>query len=266
MWSIYFQALGIMIGMGLIAWLYSLLRRNVNIVDSLWSLMFLAAASLYLWGGQENDLRSTLIFSLVAIWALRLSAHLTVRNWNEPEDRRYAEIRRNNQPNFELKSLYIIFILQGVLAWIISAPLLFALNPVVDFHWLDVFAIGLWALGFVFESVADWQLYRFKKDPANEGKVLNSGLWRYSRHPNYFGEFCLWWGFYLLAIPAGGWWTVFAPVLMTFLLLKVSGVLLMEKDISSRRPAYQEYVENTNAFLPGPPAQTKHSGTEESAS
>ena len=266
MLSTYFQALGIIIGMGFMTWLYSLLRRNVNSVDSLWSMMFLAAAGFYLWSSPENNSRTTLIFALVAIWALRLSIHLTLRNWNKPEDRRYAEIRRNNQPGFKIKSLYIIFILQGVLAWIISAPLLYALYPVVEFHWLDVLGIGLWILGFTFESVADWQLLRFQKNPVNDGKVLNSGLWRYSRHPNYFGEFCLWWGFYLLAIPAGAWWSIFAPVLMTFLLLRVSGVLLMEKDISSRRPAYQDYIENTNAFFPGLPDQTKHSSPRESAS
>ncbi|MDX1335816.1 MAG: DUF1295 domain-containing protein, partial [Gammaproteobacteria bacterium] len=184
---------------------------------------------------------------------LRLSIHLTVRNWDEQEDRRYQEIRRNNEPNFGLKSLYIIFGLQGLLAWIISIPLLFALFSRSGFHWLDGIAISLWLVGFAFEAIADYQLLSFKNNPDNKGRVLDAGLWRYTRHPNYFGEFCIWWGFFLLAIPAGGWWTVYAPVLMSFLLLRVSGVVLMEKDISTRRPEYQSYIDRTNAFFPGLP-------------
>jgi len=189
-----------------------------------------------------------------------------VRNWGEPEDRRYQEIRRNNEPHFGLKSLYIVFGLQGFLAWVISIPLLFTLYPVTNFHWLDAVAVLLWLVGFIFESLADWQLFRFRRDDANQGKVLDSGLWRYSRHPNYFGEFCIWWGFYLLAIPTGGWWTIYAPALMTLLLLKVSGVLLMEKGIGSRRPAYQAYIERTNAFIPGKPCDSGEAALKEQAS
>jgi steroid 5-alpha reductase family enzyme len=203
------------------------------------------------------------VLVLVALWALRLSIHLTVRNWGEPEDRRYQEIRRNNEPYFGIKSLYIIFGLQGLLAWIISIPLLFALTLRTSFHWLDAFALMLWLVGFVFEAVADFQLLRFKRNESNRGKVLDTGLWHYSRHPNYFGEFCIWWGFFLLAIPAGGWWTIYAPLLMSFLLLKVSGVVLMEKDIGNRRPEYQDYIERTNAFFPGRPKQGIHLVMEE---
>lgn len=234
----------------LMPWIYSLFRRDVSIVDSLWSLMFLAAAILYLSRSPTVNLRSVLVLSLIAIWALRLSIHLTLRNWGQPEDRRYREIRRNNEPHFAFKSLYIVFGLQGVLAWIISIPLLFALYPVTHFHWLDVIAVILWLVGFVFESVADWQLFRFQKNEANKGKVLDTGLWRYTRHPNYFGEFCIWWGYYLLAVPGDGWWTIYAPALMTLLLLKVSGVGLMETEITRRRPAYQAYRETTSAFFP----------------
>ncbi len=266
MWMTYVQALGVIVGMGIVTWLYSLYRRDVSIVDSLWSLMFLAAAILYAWQSSEMSLRSALVLSLVAIWALRLSIYLTVRNWGQPEDRRYQEIRRNNEPHFGLKSLYIVFGLQGLLAWIISIPLLYALYPMTRFHWLDVVAVALWLLGFVFESVADWQLYRFKKYGANKDKVLDSGLWRYTRHPNYFGEFCICWGYYLLAVPAGGWWTLYAPALMTLLLLKISGVVLMEKDISRRRSAYQAYIERTNAFFPGFPRDLGDATIKEQAS
>lgn len=253
MMTVYFQTLAVILGMGIITWTYSLYRSNVNIVDSLWSLMFLVAAVIYFLSSADSETRSLLILGFVTIWALRLSLHLAVRNWNQPEDRRYQEIRANNQPGFGYKSLYIIFGLQGVLAWIISIPLLFAFSQAAYFHWIDYLAMALWLFGFYFEAVSDYQLYRFKKDPANESKVLNSGLWRYSRHPNYFGEFCIWWSYFLFALPAGGWWTVYAPLLMTFLLLKVSGVVLMEKDISNRKPRYREYIERTSTFIPMPP-------------
>lgn len=253
MWMTYLEALLLILVMGIATWIFSLYRRDVSIVDSLWSLMFLAAALLYIWQAPEIGLRSVLILTLVAIWALRLSIYLTVRNWGGPEDRRYQEIRRNNAPNFGLKSLYIIFGLQGILAWVISIPLLYAVFVKTAFHWLDAIAVTLWLVGFIFEVVADYQLFKFRKDTSNQGKVLDDGLWRYTRHPNYFGEFCIWWAFFLMAIPAGGWWTVYAPILMSFLLLKVSGVVLMEKDIGSRRPEYEAYIKSTNAFFPGRP-------------
>lgn len=253
MWTAYFEALILILGMGIITWLYSLYRRDVSIVDSLWSLMFLVAALVYAWQAPTRGLHTVFIFVLVAVWALRLSIHLTVRNWGEPEDRRYREIRRNNEPHFGVKSLYIIFGLQGMLAWIISIPLLFALFARSGFHWLDIIAAGLWLFGFFFEAVGDYQLMKFKQDESSQGKVLDTGLWHFTRHPNYFGEACIWWAYFLFAIPSGGWWTLYASVLMTFLLLKVSGVGLMEKDISQRRPEYQSYIERTNAFIPGRP-------------
>ncbi len=261
----YLQALGMILSMGIVTWLYSLYRRDVSIIDSMWSLMLLAAALLYAWQSSELGLRSALVLTLVAIWAVRLSMHLIVRNRGEPEDRRYQEIRRNNEPHFSLKSLYIVFGLQGFLAWIISVPLLFALQATA-LHWLDALAVALWSVGFICESMADWQLYQFKKNDVNQGKVFASGLWRYSRHPNYFGEFCIWWGFYLLAIPAGGWWTIYAPALMTLLLLKVSGVGLMERDIGDRRTAYKAYIKRTNAFFPGLPHDACEVALKEQAS
>lgn len=263
MWSAYLEALALILAMGAVTWSYSLYRRDVSIVDSLWSLMFLAAALLFAWRAPEINLRTTVLLGLVAIWAIRLSAHLTVRNWGQPEDRRYQAIRRNNEPNFGIKSLYIVFGLQGMLAWTICVPLLVGLYTPLAFHWLDVLGISLWLVGFAFEAVADQQLTRFKANPANAGKVLDTGLWRYSRHPNYFGEFLIWWGFYLFALPAGGWWTVYAPLLMSFLLLKVSGVVLMEKDIDERRPAYRAYVARTSAFFPWPPTPAMPRAREE---
>jgi len=140
--------------------------------------------------------------------------------------------------------------LQAALAWIISLPLLGAINSAKSMLWLDWLGAALWLLGFLWESTGDWQLARFKAQASNKGKVMDKGLWRFSRHPNYFGEFCIWWGFYLLALSAGAWWSLPAPLLMTFMLLKVSGVALLEKDIGERRPDYADYVKHTNAFLP----------------
>jgi steroid 5-alpha reductase family enzyme len=161
-------------------------------------------------------------------------------------------MRRRNNPGFAWKSLYLVFGLQAILAWLIAMPLMAAVAGATPVGPLDYAGIALWALGMIFEAVGDWQLARFKADPANRGKVMDRGLWRYTRHPNYFGESCLWWGYYLLAVAAGGWWTLFSPVLMTFLLLRVSGVALLEKDIGERRPAYRDYMRRTNAFIPGP--------------
>jgi steroid 5-alpha reductase family enzyme len=233
-------------------WLVSLKLKDVSIVDSMWSLMFLLSLGVYWLTADSLGWRVGLLFVLVSIWALRLSVYITLRNHGQGEDARYQEIRRNNQPNFEFKSLYIVFVLQAVLAWVISLPLLAAASGQSPLGILDMVAIALWLLGMVFEVVGDKQLARFKSNPENAGKVLDTGLWRYTRHPNYFGECALWWGYFLLALSAGAAWTIVAPALMTFLLLRVSGVKLLEKDISDRRPDYQEYIRNTNAFFPGP--------------
>jgi steroid 5-alpha reductase family enzyme len=197
--------------------------------------------------------RNILLIALVSIWALRLSVFLTIRNWGKEEDRRYQEIRANNEPHFGIKSLYIIFGLQGLLAWIISIPLLFALSADTDLGVIELIACVIWFVGLLFESIADYQLYRFKSDTENRGKVLDTGLWAYSRHPNYFGEFLIWWAYFLFAMSSGAWWTIFSPLLMTVLLLKVSGVSLMEKGITERRAEYRRYIASTNAFIPGKP-------------
>lgn len=238
---------------GLVFWIVSLIKRDVSIVDSLWSLMFLLAAGVYAITEPALSDRAVLVLVLSALWALRLSGHITWRNWGEGEDYRYQNIRRNNEPHFWLKSLGIVFWLQAVLAWIVAFPLFANIGSDAPLGWLDGIGLTLFAIGFFFEAVGDYQLARFKADPANKGKVMDTGLWRYTRHPNYFGEACLWWGFYLMALSAGYWWVIFAPLLITFLLLKVSGVAMLEKDIGERRPAYRDYIRRTNAFIPGLP-------------
>lgn len=252
-WTAYLSGLLVVGLMALATWVLSVIKRNVSIVDSLWSLMFLAAALVYLVTLPDTGTRATLVLLLVTAWAVRLSVHITVRNLGHGEDPRYEAIRQRNQPGFAFKSLYLVFGLQAVLAWIISLPLLPALGSPAPLGMIDYLGIALWSAGMVFETAGDLQLARFKADPANQGKVMDRGLWRYTRHPNYFGECLVWWGFFLLALGAGAWWSVIAPLLITFLLLRVSGVALLEKDIVERRPDYADYMRRTNAFIPGPP-------------
>jgi steroid 5-alpha reductase family enzyme len=249
----YLLALALILGVGVAAWAVSVAIRNVAFVDSLWSLFFLIAAVVFAAAATPLSARGLLVTVLVAVWALRLSIYITARNWGEPEDYRYQKIRANNEPGFAIKSLYIVFGLQGVLAWVIAMPLMPAIMSPGGIGPIEVLAALLWLVGFVFEAGGDYQLARFKRDESNRGRVLNTGLWRYTRHPNYFGDFCVWWAFYLFAFSANGWWTLLSPVLMSFLLLKVSGVAMLEKTITDRRPEYAEYIRKTNAFFPGAP-------------
>jgi steroid 5-alpha reductase family enzyme len=259
--TLWLTALGALCAVATGGWLLSLPLRNVSLVDSLWSLKFLLCGLLYAGLSGASGPRSTVLLVLLALWALRLAAHITWRNRGHGEDRRYQAIRRNNEPGFAWKSLYIVFGLQAVLAWIISLPLLAAVTATRPLGLLDAFGAGLWLLGFVFEAGGDLQLARFKANPANVGRVMDRGFWRYTRHPNYFGDFCVWWGFYALALSGGGWWSIPGPLLMSALLMKVSGVTLLEKDIGERRPDYADYIRRTPAFFPGRP----HSGHSDAA-
>ncbi|MGZ8251475.1 MAG: DUF1295 domain-containing protein [Methylophilaceae bacterium] len=256
-WHVYLSGLMAMAAFGLAGWLVSVVKHNVTLVDSMWSLFFFMAAGVYALSAPELTARAMLLLCMVAIWALRLAAYLTWRNWSPHEDHRYQAIRKNNEPHFWLKSLYIVFGFQALLAWGISLPLLGAITSETPIAWLDYLGLALWLFGLLWESCADWQLARFKAKPENKGQVMNQGLWRYSRHPNYFGEFCIWWGYFLIALSAGAWWSLLSPVLMTVLLLKVSGVALLEKDIGNRRPGYAHYIATTNAFFPGKPGLSK---------
>lgn len=253
---IWLAALPAMVGLGLIAWAIATVRRNAGLIDIFWSLFMLTAAGVYATADHSPTARGWLTLALVAVWALRLSIHLAVRNWNAPEDRRYAAIRARNELGFALKSLYLVFGLQAVLAWLVSAPLAAAIGSAQPLTPLDLIGAAIAVFGIAFESAADAQLARFTSDPSNRGRVLQHGLWRYSRHPNYFGEFCVWWGLYAIAAGAGGWWSVFSPLLMSVLLMRVSGVTLLERDIGERRPGYGSYIARTNAFFPGPPRES----------
>lgn len=248
----YAHALLAILGFGAASWLVSLFRNDVSFVDSLWSLFFLVAAAVFAVAAQPLGARAWLVIVLLTLWSLRLSVYITARNWGEPEDYRYRSIRANNEPGFAIKSLYIVFGLQGLLAWIVALSLWPAIASGTPLNIVDGLAVALWLVGFIFEAGGDWQLAQFRNDPDNKGRVLDTGLWRYTRHPNYFGDFCIWWGFYFFAVAAGAWWPIVSPLLMSLLLLKVSGVAMLESTIESRRPAYAEYVSRTNAFFPGP--------------
>ena len=253
------SALGLIAGLALATWLVSLWRRDVSIIDGMWPVFIASAGMLYAASAPRPGAAGTLspvsgaALMLLVVWAARLCLHITVRNHGQPEDRRYQKIRANNQPHFELKSLYLVFGLQAALAWVVALPFMAIVQDSGGTGVVGIVGLLLAASGIAYESIADWQLERFKKRADGKGAVLDSGLWRYSRHPNYFGECCVWWGFGLMALGAGAWWALASPLLMTLLLLKVSGVTMLEKDIGERRPQYARYIRETNAFLPGRP-------------
>jgi steroid 5-alpha reductase family enzyme len=241
------------LAMMLIGWVVSLIYRNVTIVDSLWGLGFVIIAWLTysMAGGYPG--RKLLISLLVTLWGLRLVLHLSRRNWGHGEDPRYASWRQKSGERFWLVSLFKVFILQSVFLWAISLALQWGqMSPKPsELIWLDYAGLGLWAIGFFFEAVGDWQLARFKADPAQAGRVMDQGLWAYSRHPNYFGETLIWWGIFVITLATpSSWWTIVSPIIITTVLLKMTGVTLMEKAIVHTRPKYRDYIRRTNAFIP----------------
>ena len=243
---------GVMICM----WLLSLRLRNAAIIDSYWGPGFLVISTIAAWLSPELGARGTLVIALVAVWAIRLGIYLTWRNHGMGEDYRYAEMRAHHGARFGWVSLVTVFGLQGLLMWAISTPLQAAiLTPEPEaLTAMDLLGVSLWIIGFFFETVGDWQLARFKANPANRARVMDQGLWAYTRHPNYFGETMVWWGYACIALATtAGAWTAFGPALMTFLLLKVSGVALLERGMGDRRPGYAAYVARTSPFFPWPP-------------
>lgn len=251
--------LSIAVAIALPTWLVSLTRRDASLADRVWSAFIAAPAAFYV-VSLGGDARAQVMLAITLAWALRLGVHVTVRNWGHGEDPRYQAIRARNQPGFGLKSLWLVCLLQAVLGWVVSWPMLAASGGgrSVWSAW-DTVGATLAGGGLLIETIADAQLSRFRRAPGHRDRVLDSGLWRYSRHPNYFGESCVWWGLGLMAVSAGGptaAWCLASPVLMTVLLLKVSGVALLEQDIGQRRPAYRDYIARTSAFIPWPPKRS----------
>jgi len=249
----------LILGLMVLLWLVSLAIKNSSIVDIFWGTGFVIIAWFIFFSSPEGYLpRKILMVLLVTIWGLRLTIHILVRNWGKPEDFRYQKWRQESGSIWWLKSFFQVYLLQGFLMWIISTPIIAAeISPISPLGIPDYLAVIVWGFGFFFEAAGDYQLAKFKSHPGNKGKVLDTGVWRYSRHPNYFGDAFQWWGFYLFALSAGAWWTVFSPVIMTFLLLKVSGVALLEKSLKETKPQYSDYKEATSAFIPWFPRQKR---------
>ena len=237
-------------------WLLSLRLGDASIVDPFWGPGFALVTCVYLLADGRFGTRGVLALALVSIWATRLGIHLVKRNRESGEDPRYRAMRERHGDRFRWVSLFTVFWLQAVLLWVISAPQLGSVASFdVPLGLVDVLGTVVFLFGATLEAVADRQLDRFRSDPANAGNVLDTGLWRYSRHPNYFGNAVLWWGLYLVSAGGGAYWTVFGPAVMTYLLLRVSGVTLLESTLRTSKPGYEEYVATTSAFVPWPPGR-----------
>jgi steroid 5-alpha reductase family enzyme len=234
-------------------WLLSLRLGDVSIVDIFWGLGFAVAALVALFMAEAAGTRAILLTGMTCVWGFRLAAHLAWRKRGKPEDHRYRAMREHHGERFGWISLWTVFVLQALLIWFVSFPVQAGVRSRGPLAALDAVGLGMWLVGFLFESIGDWQLARFLADPASSGRVMDAGLWRYTRHPNYFGDFLVWWGIYLVAAAGGAWWSIFSPLLMSFLLLRVSGVALLDRTLQERRSGYREYIERTSAFFPWPP-------------
>lgn len=226
------------------------------VVDVSWGLGFLAigVTSFLLAAGEGDAARRTLVLLMVAIWGVRLAGHIARRQRGEGEDPRYEAMLGRAPGSRTAYAVRKVYLAQGAIMWFISLPVQVAMFEAVAPGWIAWVGVAVWAVGLFFETVGDWQLDRFRSDPGSRGKVLDTGLWRYTRHPNYFGDACAWWGMALVAFDAWpGILTVLSPVLMTWLLARGTGKPLLEKDITARRPGYADYINRTSGFVPLPP-------------
>ena len=255
--SVFLAPALLLLSLQVVLWLASLPLRDVSLVDVFWGLGFVLVAWLVLLAGGGPGAHGWLLTALTSAWGLRLSVHLGRRWWRHRgegasrEDRRYREMREHHGARFWWVSLFTVFLGQAALLFVVSLPL--QLTGAAVPRELGALALAggaLFALGLTFEAVGDAQLSRFTSDPANHDRVMDQGLWRYTRHPNYFGDFCVWWGLGLVALEAAGFWALVGPAVMSVLLLRVSGVALMERSIGSRRPGYAAYAKSTSAFFP----------------
>jgi steroid 5-alpha reductase family enzyme len=256
---------GAVLALLLLTWLLSVALRDVSIVDVAWGLGFVVVAWVAFAVGDGDDARRTLLAVLVSVWGLRLAGYLGLRKLrHRGEDPRYGAWRERWGDRFWLVSLFTVFLLQAVLLWIVSLPVQAASAQDGGLGVLDWIGVALWAIGAFFEAVGDAQMARFKGDAANRGTVMDRGLWRYTRHPNYFGDFCVWWGIGLIALSSGAWWSLIGPVVITVLLTRVSGKDHLERAMA-QRPGYAEYVERTSGFVPRPPRAARRQDTDPAA-
>lgn len=251
--EIYFQAFLVIMLLMTTLWIVSIYLKNVSIVDLFWGFGFVVSALFYYLNIENISTRKMLLLVMVAIWGLRLSIYLAWRNIGKGEDFRYAQFRKNyGEHRYWWISFFQTFLLQGVLMWLISAPLLGAMyySEGNSLGILDFIGITFWIIGISFEAGGDFQLAKFKSNPDNKGKVLNTGFWRYTRHPNYFGDSSVWWGYGFICLAAGSYIPGLGSLLMTALIIKVTGVTLLEKSLKNTKPQYREYIEKTSAFIP----------------
>ncbi len=275
-------------GLMVFMWLLSIPLKNVSIVDIGWGIGFVLVAWAcfffaqgdpdqpwearvltthffeigpfqWHWSDHTSSTAPLLLPLLVTVWGLRLAGYLAWRNIGKPEDYRYVAMREKAGASFVWSSLLRVFVLQGVVMWVVALPLQAAAAKPARHAYLILVGLGtgVWAIGLFFEAVGDWQLARFKSNPANKGRVMDRGLWRYTRHPNYFGDFCAWWGLWLVSLGISDysvtWWTIISPAIMSFFLIKVSGVALLEKAMKKRSTEYEEYIARTHSFFPWSP-------------
>ena len=250
--QIYLQGFLVIMAMMTILWIVSIFIKNVSIVDAFWGFGFVLAGIFYFFRTDGFEIRKIIVLFLLVIWGLRLTIYLAWRNWGKGEDFRYKKFRKDyGEHRYWWFSFFQTFLLQGVLMWLISAPLLGAQYlPDNELGILDFAGVGLWLIGFAFEAGGDYQLARFKADPSNRGKVLDQGFWKLTRHPNYFGDATIWWAFGLFSISSGSYYPIASSILMTLLIIRVSGVFLLERTLKNTKPAYQEYIRRTSAFFP----------------
>lgn len=264
-WEIWLQALVLILLLATFLWGVSVRLQNASIVDVFWGPGFVICAWWYAWQSEVDSTRGTLLLWLVTVWGLRLALYIGWRNHGKGEDYRYQQFRQDFGPErYWWVSYFQVFLLQGGLLWLISIPILTATHfagPEDGLNWIDGLALLCWFVGFAFEAGGDWQMAQFKADPNNRGKVLDQGFWKYTRHPNYFGDAAVWWGFGLFSVASGSFWPLVAPLLMTGLLLQVSGVRLLERTLVETKPQYRDYVERTSSFFPLPPKPSTREGT-----
>ena len=259
----------------------ALLRKNNGIADIGWGIGFIIitgwalyyytfkyAVSCIFREDSTPDFSFILICILVALWGLRLTIYLLIRNWGKPEDWRYAKWREDWGKNIIIRSYLQVFVLQGFFMLVIGSPILLsALDSQTDpitytiiQYFLLVVGLVAWLIGFFFQAVGDYQLFVFKKDPTNKGRVMRYGVWRYTRHPNYFGEATMWWGIFLISCVSGHGGIGIAlrligPATITFMLLRVSGVIMLESKYKGNAD-YEDYQRKTSSFIPMPPAKS----------
>ncbi len=251
--ALFLQALFIVIILVSLIWGLSVIIKNVSIIDLFWGMGFVIVNTVYFYNSGDFFNRKILLLGLVTIWGVRLFIYLLWRNIGKGEDYRYQEFRKKyGAERYWWFSYFQVFLLQGTLIMLVSLPLLGVNSQTKsnDLNCLDYLGIVVFVIGFIFEAGGDFQLARFKKNPTNKGKVLNTGFWKYTRHPNYFGDSAVWWSFGIFSLAAGSYWTVIGSVIMTLLIIKVSGVALLEKNLNASKPQYRDYIQKTNSFFP----------------